>query len=110
VGGDWALEIETFLGPVKWHQAVRKVPFLAQKVPLAQVMDLHASKTLHTCFKKIHSSLKREKISPSSTYIYAPQMFLANFRSENQSSPCCVLDFFCFLLPRYFLAEKYVNL
>ncbi len=23
VGGGWALEIETFLGPVKWHRAVR---------------------------------------------------------------------------------------
>ena len=32
VGGGWALEIETFLGPVKWHQAVRRVPFGAQKV------------------------------------------------------------------------------
>jgi hypothetical protein len=26
VGGGWALEIETF-GPVKWHRAVRRVPF-----------------------------------------------------------------------------------
>ncbi len=31
VGGGWALEIETFLGPVKWHRAVRRVPFGAQK-------------------------------------------------------------------------------
>jgi hypothetical protein len=23
MGGGWALEIETFLGPVKWHRAVR---------------------------------------------------------------------------------------
>jgi hypothetical protein len=30
VGGGWALEIETFLGPVKWHRAVRRVPFGAQ--------------------------------------------------------------------------------
>ncbi len=29
--GGWALEIEMFLGPVKWHQAVRRVPFGAQK-------------------------------------------------------------------------------
>ncbi len=28
VGGYWALEIETFLGPVKWHWAVRQVPLL----------------------------------------------------------------------------------
>jgi hypothetical protein len=31
VGGGWALEIKTFLGPVKWHQAIRRVPFGAQK-------------------------------------------------------------------------------
>jgi hypothetical protein len=30
-GVGWALEIETFLGPVKWHRAVRRVPFGAQK-------------------------------------------------------------------------------
>jgi hypothetical protein len=29
VGGDWALEIESFLGPVKWHRADRRVPFLS---------------------------------------------------------------------------------
>jgi hypothetical protein len=31
VGGDWALEIERFLGPGKWHQADMRVPFGAQK-------------------------------------------------------------------------------
>jgi hypothetical protein len=31
VGGSWALEIESFLGPVKWHRADRRVPFEAQK-------------------------------------------------------------------------------
>jgi hypothetical protein len=30
VGGGWALEIETFLGPVKWHRAVRRMPCGAQ--------------------------------------------------------------------------------
>jgi hypothetical protein len=30
-GGGWALEIESFLGPVKWHRADRRVPFGAQK-------------------------------------------------------------------------------
>jgi hypothetical protein len=30
VGGVWALDIETFLGPVKWHQDVRQVPVGAQ--------------------------------------------------------------------------------
>jgi hypothetical protein len=32
VGGGWALEVETFLGPVNWHRAARRVPFGAQKV------------------------------------------------------------------------------
>jgi hypothetical protein len=31
VGGGWALEFESFLGPVKWHRANRRVPFGAQK-------------------------------------------------------------------------------
>jgi hypothetical protein len=31
VGGGWALEIETFLGPVKQHRAVRRVPFGTQR-------------------------------------------------------------------------------
>jgi hypothetical protein len=46
VGGGWALEFESFLGPVKWHRADRRVPFGAQKTP--QIMDTHASKTLCT--------------------------------------------------------------
>ncbi len=32
VGRGWALEIETFLGPMKWHRAVRRVPFGVQKI------------------------------------------------------------------------------
>jgi hypothetical protein len=31
VGGGWALEFESFLGPMKWHRAERRVPFGAQK-------------------------------------------------------------------------------
>jgi hypothetical protein len=31
VGGGWALEIESFLGPVKWHRADRRTLFGAQK-------------------------------------------------------------------------------
>ncbi len=31
MGGGWALEFESFLGPVKWHGADRRVPFGAQK-------------------------------------------------------------------------------
>ncbi len=29
VGGGWALEFSSFLGPVKWHRADRRVPFSA---------------------------------------------------------------------------------
>jgi hypothetical protein len=32
VGGGWALEFSSFLGPVKWHGANRRVPFGAQKL------------------------------------------------------------------------------
>jgi hypothetical protein len=31
VGGHWA-ETETFLDPVKWHRAIRRVTFRAKKV------------------------------------------------------------------------------
>jgi hypothetical protein len=31
VGGGWALEFESFLGPVIWERADRRVPFGAQK-------------------------------------------------------------------------------
>jgi hypothetical protein len=55
--GGWALEIKSFLGPVKWHRADMQVPFGAQKtrdfqgsnpLTLAQVMDLYTSKSLCT--------------------------------------------------------------
>ncbi len=31
MGGGWALEFESFLGPAKWHRADRRVPFGAPK-------------------------------------------------------------------------------
>jgi hypothetical protein len=31
MGVGWALEIESFLGSVKWHRTIRRVPFGAQK-------------------------------------------------------------------------------
>jgi hypothetical protein len=31
VGGGWALELPSFLGPVKWERANMRVPFGAQK-------------------------------------------------------------------------------
>jgi hypothetical protein len=30
VGGGWVSEIESFFGPLKWHRADRRVPFVAQ--------------------------------------------------------------------------------
>jgi hypothetical protein len=35
MGGDWALEIESFLGPVKWHRADRQVPFGPKKLEIS---------------------------------------------------------------------------
>ncbi len=67
--GDWALEIETFLGPVKWHEALRRMPFGVQKsqlfwpqngLPLAFVMDLTASKALYVgLYKDPQSTFER---------------------------------------------------
>ncbi len=37
MGGGWTLEIETFLGPVKWHRAVRRVPFPSPPPPPSAV-------------------------------------------------------------------------
>jgi hypothetical protein len=37
VGGGWALDTASFLGPVKWHRADRRVPFGAQKTSRAQL-------------------------------------------------------------------------
>jgi hypothetical protein len=38
VGRGWALEIESFLVPVKWHRADRRVPFGAQKTCIQNIM------------------------------------------------------------------------
>jgi hypothetical protein len=48
VGGGRALEFPSFLGPVKWHRADRRVPFGPNPLQLPQVMYIHASKTLCT--------------------------------------------------------------
>ncbi len=34
VGERWALEIGAFMGPVQWHQAVRRMPLGPKKVRL----------------------------------------------------------------------------
>jgi hypothetical protein len=41
VGGGWALEIESFLGPVKWYRADRRVPFGAQKTSFYSLLCVH---------------------------------------------------------------------
>ncbi len=55
--------IASFLGPVKWHRADRRVPIQAQKnsrfpgpnpLPLAQVMYMHESKILCTGLYRNH--------------------------------------------------------
>jgi len=44
VGGAWAPEFESFLGPVKWHLAIGECHLRPKKLD----MDMHASKTLCT--------------------------------------------------------------
>jgi hypothetical protein len=40
VGGGWAMEIESFLGPVKWHRADRRLPFhRAQKLETVHIQS-----------------------------------------------------------------------
>ncbi len=55
VGRGWALEVDTFMAPVTWHRAVKRVQLGHNKkfrspgpntFPLAQVMNLPASKPL----------------------------------------------------------------
>jgi hypothetical protein len=36
LGGGWALEMESFLSPVKWHRADRQVPYGAQKLEISR--------------------------------------------------------------------------
>jgi hypothetical protein len=43
VGGGWALEFESFLVPVKWHRAYRRVPFGAPKTPLLLFSPSHSA-------------------------------------------------------------------
>jgi hypothetical protein len=38
--GDWALEIETFLSPVKWHRADGRVPFEAQVMDAVRIKSV----------------------------------------------------------------------
>jgi hypothetical protein len=51
-GGGWALELSSFLGPVKWHRADRRVPFGAWH---GMAKKLHPHFLAHAqCAQKIH--------------------------------------------------------
>jgi hypothetical protein len=41
VGGGWALEFPSFLGPVKWHRADRRVPFGAPRSDITNRNDVN---------------------------------------------------------------------
>ncbi len=59
VGGGWALEFESFLGPVKWHRADRRVPFGAPK----NSSEMSQGEIYNVCLEKIcEKSQFREKI------------------------------------------------
>jgi hypothetical protein len=47
VGGGWGLEFESFLGPVKWQRADRRVSFGAQKTrsPFHQIQCMYMTNT-----------------------------------------------------------------
>jgi hypothetical protein len=49
VGGGWALEFESFLGPVKWHRADRRVLFGAQK----NSSEMSQGVIYYVCLEKI---------------------------------------------------------
>ncbi len=52
VVGGWTLEIESFLGPVKWHRADRRAPFGAQRFNIwckTFIHRLFGEKSLNFC-------------------------------------------------------------
>jgi hypothetical protein len=83
VGGGWALDISTFLGP-KWHSPEGSIPFhRAQKsldpLLLALVTDLLASKALRTgrinhrsinSYSVVHMYLFRQVEGPTATRMH----------------------------------------
>jgi hypothetical protein len=68
VGGGWALEIESFLGPVKWHRIDRRVPFVAQKHCEMRFSGLR--------IKSLFAEIKLRK--STYTYMYIIFLFLTN--------------------------------
>jgi hypothetical protein len=57
VGGSWALEIVTFLGSVKWHRAIRRVPFWA----LSRIFHMQGTCDAHTV-KRRKETIKQTRI------------------------------------------------
>ncbi len=60
VGGGWALEFLSFLGP-KWHLPIRSMPFPGPNtLPLPLVMNMHASKARgsinHRCINSYYTN------------------------------------------------------
>jgi hypothetical protein len=58
VGGGWALEIETFLGPVKRHRAVRRMPFGAKNFPSNVLLNMLINKNkIGVSFKILYEKI-----------------------------------------------------
>ncbi len=61
VGGGWALEFPSFLGPVKWEQAYRRVPFGSHEFHQVSVTRKNlASTSLWTYYSCLNSMMKRK--------------------------------------------------
>jgi hypothetical protein len=60
VGGGWALEMESFLGPVKWHRSDWRVPFGAQKTRhiLYKCISIRNRVCMYVCMKKYKNKLR----------------------------------------------------
>ncbi len=54
VGGGGALEIESFLGPVKWHRSDRRLPFGAQKTRTYSTLFNTSSSAVALCRKRCY--------------------------------------------------------
>ncbi len=54
VGGGWALEFKSFLGPVKWHRANRRVPFHRLLISLRNLWIIPTLYVNNSIFKKLY--------------------------------------------------------
>jgi hypothetical protein len=46
VGGGWALEFSSFLGPVKWHEADRRLSFHRRQPKIVKTVSAHSKSTV----------------------------------------------------------------